>query len=107
MSSLSIDTLNQAFLTHKAIVGVMGLGYVGLPLVKALGDQGFHVIGFDVDETRVKTLKEGTSYIKSFPQDCLENLLKEKRSALITMAVTGKIDVRSYEIRNAQEPLQV
>lgn len=79
MSSLSIDTLNEAFLTHKAIVGVMGLGYVGLPLVKALGDQGFPVIGFDVDESRIKTLKEGISYIKSFPQDCLENLLKEKR----------------------------
>jgi len=76
---MSLDTLNQAFLTRKAVVGVMGLGYVGLPLVKALGDKGFHVIGFDVDVARVKTLKEGTSYIKSFPQESLAHLLKEKR----------------------------
>lgn len=79
MSTFSIDTLNQAFHARKAIIGVMGLGYVGLPLVKALGDQGFSVIGFDVDQERVETLKEGTSYIKSFPQSSLQRLLKEKR----------------------------
>jgi UDP-N-acetyl-D-glucosamine dehydrogenase len=79
MSALSTETLNQAFLTRKATIGVMGLGYVGLPLVKALGDQGFSVIGFDVDKARVQTLQEGTSYIKSFPQSSLEHLLKEKR----------------------------
>jgi UDP-N-acetyl-D-glucosamine dehydrogenase len=79
MSTISIEALNQAFLTRKATIGVMGLGYVGLPLVKALGDQGFSVIGFDVDQERVKTLKKGISYINSFPQSALESLLKEKR----------------------------
>ncbi|MDF3033771.1 MAG: UDP-N-acetyl-D-glucosamine dehydrogenase [Alphaproteobacteria bacterium] len=79
MPTVSLETLNQAFLTRNATVGVMGLGYVGLPLVKALGDQGFAVIGFDVDQERVKTLKEGTSYIKSFPQESLQRLLTEKR----------------------------
>jgi UDP-N-acetyl-D-glucosamine dehydrogenase len=79
MSTLSTETLNRAFLDRKATIGVMGLGYVGLPLVKALGDQGFGVIGFDVDKARIKTLQEGTSYIKSFPQSSLEHLLKEKR----------------------------
>ena len=66
MSNISVDQLNQAFLTRQATIGVMGLGYVGLPLVKALGDKGFTVIGFDVDEGRVQTLKSGKSYIKSF-----------------------------------------
>lgn len=79
MSILSTETLNQAFLTRQATVGVIGLGYVGLPLVKALGDQGFNVIGFDVDQARVRTLQKGTSYIKSFPQSSLELFLKEKR----------------------------
>lgn len=79
MSNLSLETLNQAFLTRQATVGVMGLGYVGLPLVKALGDQGFTVIGFDVDQARIQTLNEGNSYIKSFPQESLQTLLKEKR----------------------------
>lgn len=79
MPPLSIDALNQAFLNRKAVVGVMGLGYVGLPLVKALGDQGYSMIGFDVDQGRVNSLNEGKSYIKSFPQDSLAQLLQEKR----------------------------
>ena len=98
MSSLSIDTLNQAFLNHKSIVGVMGLGYVGLPLVKALGDQGFHVIGFDVDESRIKTLKEGTSYIKSFPQDCLENLLQKLQKIASDVDVNPEIATVSEQL---------
>jgi len=79
MSTPFIEALNQAFLTRKATIGVMGLGYVGLPLAKALGDQGFSVIGFDVDQGRVEALRNGTSYIKSFPQQSLQHLLKEKR----------------------------
>lgn len=79
MSNISVEQINHLFLTRQATIGVMGLGYVGLPLVKALGDQGFNVIGFDVDEGRVETLKSGKSYIKSFPQESLALLLKEKR----------------------------
>ncbi|MBM3468582.1 MAG: nucleotide sugar dehydrogenase [Alphaproteobacteria bacterium] len=79
VTNFSFESLNEAFLTHKATVGVMGLGYVGLPLVKALGDKGFTVIGFDVDQMRVAALKEGTSYIKSFPQETLQHLLNERR----------------------------
>lgn len=78
-ASPSVESLNQAFLDRKAVVGVMGLGYVGLPLVKALGDQGFSIIGFDVDKGRVKSLLDGQSYIKSFPQNSLQSLLKENR----------------------------
>jgi UDP-N-acetyl-D-glucosamine dehydrogenase len=79
VSNVSVDQLNQAFLTHQATIGVIGLGYVGLPLVKALGDQGFNVIGFDVDEGRIETLKSGKSYIKSFPSESLRLFQKEKR----------------------------
>lgn len=93
MSTPSIEALNQAFLTRKAVIGVMGLGYVGLPLVKALGDQGYPVIGFDVDEGRVKTLMEGVSYIKSFPQQSLQHFLKEKQfEASCNAADLGRMD---------------
>lgn len=57
----------------------------------------------------IEHIRRGTSKIDLLIDKMIRtiDLLKEKRSALITMAVTGKIDVRSYEIRNAQEPLQV
>ncbi len=48
----------------KVIVGVIGLGYVGLPLVIEFAKKGFAVFGFDIDEKKVNMLKAGKSYIK-------------------------------------------
>lgn len=48
---------------REARIGVIGLGYVGLPLAVELGQAGFRVVGFDVDASKVRTLGEGRSYI--------------------------------------------
>lgn len=50
--------------SKNAIIGVIGLGYVGLPLVIEFCKKGFSVIGFDIDEKKIKMLKQGKSYIK-------------------------------------------
>ncbi len=50
--------------SRQAAVGVIGLGYVGLPLVIEFVKAGFPVTGFDVDHEKVRLLKEGTSYIR-------------------------------------------
>jgi UDP-N-acetyl-D-glucosamine dehydrogenase len=47
-----------------ATVGVIGLGYVGLPLVSAFVTAGFRVMGFDIDHAKVESLRAGRSYIK-------------------------------------------
>jgi len=47
-----------------ALVGIIGLGYVGLPLALAFAGKGFKVVGFDIDEKKVKALNAGRSYIK-------------------------------------------
>ncbi len=57
-------TIVQKIKTKKAQIGVIGLGYVGLPLVIEFCRAGFRVTGFDVDGTKVSMLKEGKSYIK-------------------------------------------
>jgi UDP-N-acetyl-D-glucosamine dehydrogenase len=44
-------------------IGVVGLGYVGLPLALLFNEEGFRVTGFDIDETKVKNLNDGVSYI--------------------------------------------
>lgn len=55
-------------LHHKqAVVGVVGLGYVGLPLVLAYGSAGMRVIGFDIDPSKIEHLRAGRSYIKHIP----------------------------------------
>ncbi len=49
---------------RELVIGVLGLGYVGLPLAQAYCRQGFRVIGFDVSESKVKMLEDGKSFIK-------------------------------------------
>jgi UDP-N-acetyl-D-glucosamine dehydrogenase len=62
---------------RSAAVGVIGLGYVGLPLLIEFGKAGFEVIGFDLDESKIKALNEGISYIKHIPSDGIKALKKK------------------------------
>ena len=55
--------LLQKIQQKKSLVGIIGLGYVGLPLAKAFTAKGFRVLGFDVDPAKVAKLQRGESYI--------------------------------------------
>src|SRR5215813_11108768 len=48
---------------RQARVGIIGLGYVGLPLARAFAQGGYHVLGFDVDAGKVEKLARGQTYI--------------------------------------------
>jgi UDP-N-acetyl-D-glucosamine dehydrogenase len=61
---------------HSAAVGVIGLGYVGLPLVIQFVKAGFSATGFDLDEEKIKCLNNGKSYIKHIPVDAIKELKK-------------------------------
>ena len=61
--------LERKIREKTAKVGVVGLGYVGLPLLRAFIRAGFSTIGFDVDEAKVKKLNAGESYIGHIPSD--------------------------------------
>jgi len=56
-------SLKTAILDKTATVGVVGLGYVGLPLVHAFVDAGFRTLGFDIDQRKIERLLAGESYI--------------------------------------------
>lgn len=60
-------------------MGVIGLGYVGLPLVKTFLSAGFHVMGFDVDKKKVSSLNKARSYIKHVTGEDLKPFIREKR----------------------------
>jgi UDP-N-acetyl-D-glucosamine dehydrogenase len=59
--------LKDAIEQKRATVGVVGLGYVGLPLVRALTEAGFRTLGFDTDAAKVQRLLAGESYIGHIP----------------------------------------
>lgn len=60
-----LNDLVKRILHKEAKVGIIGLGYVGLPLVLRFCEVGYSVLGFDVDSKKVATLQKGKSYIKS------------------------------------------
>jgi len=62
-----IDKFISSIHDRKAVIGVVGMGYVGLPLVLEFCEKGFKVIGYDIDEKKTNALNAGESYIKHIP----------------------------------------
>ena len=69
-----IASLLEKIEAREANIGIIGLGYVGLPLGMTFAEAGFAVTAFDVDERKVQSLQNGESYIKHIPNDALEAL---------------------------------
>ncbi len=81
---------------RTALFGVMGLGYVGLPLAVELANAGYRVLGFDVDARVVETVSVGRSHIKDVPTGLLEPLVRDgKVSATTDMSRLSEVDVIS------------
>ena len=62
-ADVSVDQLKNKIQQREALVGIIGLGYVGLPLALLYSEQKFRVTGFDIDPRKVETLAKGGSYI--------------------------------------------
>lgn len=67
MSDVTIDRDWSA----GKVIGIIGLGYVGLPLALAATTAGYHVVGFDIDPAKIESLKAGKSYIRHIGDDAL------------------------------------
>lgn len=67
--------------SRSATVGIIGLGYVGLPLARAFAGAGVRVIGFDVDTAKVKRLNAGESYIQQIPHAAVAQMREQRFEA--------------------------
>jgi len=74
------DKLNE----RRAVVGVIGLGYVGLPLAVEFARGGLRVIGFDLDQSRVDSINSGKSYIPDVPTDMVAVLVQDAKLSAAT-----------------------
>jgi UDP-N-acetyl-D-glucosamine dehydrogenase len=68
--------LEKAIRNKQAVVGVVGLGYVGLPLIRAFIAAGYRTMGFDVDSSKVERLLAGESYIGHIPAEWISECVK-------------------------------
>jgi len=84
LSPSDVAALRDRFAGKSATVGVIGLGYVGLPLCLALCDAGFNVIGYDIDPAKPAALKAGRGYLKHISPDRITPLIKAGQLAVTT-----------------------
>jgi UDP-N-acetyl-D-glucosamine dehydrogenase len=95
MTSVKIKLI-QALENRSARVGILGLGYVGLPLAAAFGQAGFTVVGVDPDQRKVEALSLGTSYIHDVPTEQVARLVQAgKLSATTDFTALRQVDAVS------------
>jgi UDP-N-acetyl-D-glucosamine dehydrogenase len=71
-----IDQFIMKIQKRKTLIGIVGMGYVGLPLVLRFCEEGFRVLGFDVDSKKVAQLRRGSSYLKSIPPSRISQFVR-------------------------------
>jgi UDP-N-acetyl-D-glucosamine dehydrogenase len=89
-----IENLIEKIKNHSAGIGIIGLGYVGLPLALEFANKGFPVTGFDVDEKKIPVLKEGLSYIKHIHSDRIRAVINSGKFFPTTdFSLLSRVDV--------------
>ncbi|MFH1782422.1 MAG: nucleotide sugar dehydrogenase [Candidatus Omnitrophota bacterium] len=89
-----MDELRNKIIEKNAQIGIIGFGYVGLPLAVEFSKVGFDVTGFDTDETRVSQINKGRSYIIDVPTEDVSSLVKSgKLKATSDKSLLNKMDV--------------
>ena len=95
--------------TREAVIGVVGVGYVGLPLAVAFAEAGFSVVGVDVDQEKVAAFNRGESYVEDVADEVLQPLVESgKLRASANYAVLSDVDAISIcvptPLRKTKDP---
>lgn len=87
------DRLLNRIVSGTAIIGIMGLGYVGLPLAISFARAGFRTVGFELDNSRLDELARGHSYVDNLPSDEVQSHVSQGRlSATSDMRGLAELD---------------
>jgi UDP-N-acetyl-D-glucosamine dehydrogenase len=91
-SDTALAALTAKIQARTARVGIIGLGYVGLPLAIRFVDEGFPVVGFDVDRRKVDAINERRSYIKHIGDEQIARLVDGGMRPTTDFALAGEVD---------------
>jgi len=87
------DQLKSRIESQQALVGIIGLGYVGLPLAHALHSGGLRILGFDIDPRKIEALAKGENYLKHLGDQMIRDLSGSERfSATTDLGRLGEAD---------------
>lgn len=90
--SVDPDSIIRRYTERSASVGIIGLGYVGLPLARAFTQVGIRVVGFDVDPEKVQQLNAGQSYIRHIAPPTVAQMVAAGFRATANFAELEKVD---------------
>jgi len=88
MKNILLDKIKS----RKAVVGIIGLGYVGLPLMLRFCETGYRVLGFDIDQDKVKKLNAGGSYIEHISPESISSARNSLFEATTDFSRAGEAD---------------
>ncbi|MBW4612848.1 MAG: nucleotide sugar dehydrogenase [Desmonostoc vinosum HA7617-LM4] len=86
-----LKNLKEKIENKAARIGIIGLGYVGLPILVSFAKKGFSVLGFDIDQYKIDQIRAGNSYIKHIPSENLKHELIEVTSDLSRLSEVDAI----------------
>ncbi len=90
--AVTLPALKLKMESREARVGIIGLGYVGLPLALLFSEQRFRVTGFDIDAAKVSKLNQGRSYIVRIQDDAIQRAQKTGFEATANFAEIAEMD---------------
>tara|TARA_Y100000590_G_scaffold52889_1_gene55438 strand:+ start:1302 stop:2630 length:1329 start_codon:yes stop_codon:yes gene_type:complete len=88
----SLD-LEKALIGRNAQIGVIGLGYVGLPLALCFADESYNTVGFDTDKIKINKLSSGQSYIKHISNEKIKKAINNNLFVTNDWSIINKTDV--------------
>src|SRR3954471_13002376 len=88
---LSTAAFDHLIATRQARLGIVGLGYAGLPLAMSFAEAGFHVTGIDISTERVGAVNQRRSYLVDVPAERYEGL-EDRLQATTDFAAIGELD---------------
>ena len=91
--STQTNELKHRIETREARIGIVGMGYVGLPLALLFTEERFNVTGFDIDARKVETLNRGGSYIVRIPGSAIQTARENGFGATIDFGEIAQMDV--------------
>ena len=86
-----MDTLSKLN-DRTAVIGIVGLGYVGLPLMLEYSKQGYKVLGLDIDQQKVQKLNQGQSYIEHITADSIQTAVSRGFRATVNFSEISSVD---------------
>ncbi|MBV9828618.1 MAG: nucleotide sugar dehydrogenase [Alphaproteobacteria bacterium] len=93
IAAVDVAALIAKYRARNAVIGVIGLGYVGLPLARTAAEHGFTALGFDIDQTKVEMLNAGRSYLHHIRDEIVAGLRDAGRlSATADFARLAEVD---------------